>query len=80
MTDQEIYSVLSEVFQDVFLRDDIALTPDLTAKDVKGWDSFKQIEIVYTVEERFSIKLNAREIEALKSVGDLAAVIARKTA
>jgi acyl carrier protein len=81
MTDStKIYADLTEIFNDVFMVDDMKLTPELTAKDVKGWDSFKQIEIMVSVEERFNIKLSTREIDSLKNVGDLADVIARKTA
>jgi acyl carrier protein len=59
MTDQaKIYTDLTEIFNDVFMRDDMQLTPQLSAKDVAGWDSFKQIEIMVSVEERFGIKLN----------------------
>ena len=80
MTDTpQIYEALTEIFNDVFMKDDMRLTPDLSAKDVPGWDSFKQIEIMVSIEERFGIKLNTREIDALKNVGDLADVIARKT-
>jgi acyl carrier protein len=78
-TSQEaIYAALTEIFNDVFMRDDMQLTPPLSARDVPGWDSFKQIEIMVSVEERFNIKLNTREIDSLKCVGDLAEVISRK--
>jgi acyl carrier protein len=81
MTDTtKIYADLTEIFNDVFMVDDMKLTPELTAKDVKGWDSFKQIEIMVSVEERFNIKLSTREIDSLKNVGDLASVIEKKTA
>jgi acyl carrier protein len=81
MTDQAaIYTALTEIFNDVFMTDNMHLSPELSAKDVPGWDSFKQIEIMVSVEERFNIKLNTREIDALKSVGDLADTIARKRA
>jgi acyl carrier protein len=81
MSDQSaIYAALTEIFNDVFMTDDMKLTPALTAKDVIGWDSFKQIEIMVSVEERFGIKLNTREIDGLKSVGDLADVIEKKQA
>ena len=76
---KEIYAALTEIFNEVFMADDMNLTPELSAKDVPGWDSFKQIEIMVSVEERFNIKLNTREIDSLKNVGDLASVIARKT-
>jgi len=78
--DAKIYADLTEIFNDVFMVDDMKLTPSLSAKDVAGWDSFKQIEIMVSVEERFGIKLNTREIDSLKSVGDLARVIAKKKA
>ena len=79
MIDQaKIYADLTEIFNDVFMREDMALTPELSAKDVEGWDSFKQIEIMVSVEERFGIKLNTREIDGLKNVGDLVGVIEKK--
>lgn len=80
MNTAQIYERLTEIFHDVFMRDDIVLTPALTAKDVDGWDSFKQIEIIICVEERFALKMNTREIDGLKCVGDLASVIERKVA
>ena len=52
------------------MRNDMVLTPTLSARDVPGWDSFKQIEIMVSTEERFGIKLNTREIDGLKCVGD----------
>ncbi len=79
MTDQvRLYEQLTEIFNDVFLREDMKLTPELSARDVEGWDSFKQIEIMVSVEERFGIKLNTREIDGLRNVGDLADVVTRK--
>lgn len=73
----EIYRALSEIFDDVFQRE-VKLRPQLSAKDVAGWDSFKQIEIVMAVEERFAIRLTTRELDSLRSVGDLVRVVAVK--
>ena len=78
MNDAAFYPVLTEIFRDVFLRD-VALRPDLTARDVPGWDSFKQIEIIVALEERYRIKFHTRELDALHNVGDLARVLAQKT-
>jgi acyl carrier protein len=80
VTEAEIYRDLTAIFADVFLREDIRLTPALTAKDVKGWDSFKQIEIVMASEEKWGIKFNTRELDALRCVGDLAKMIEAKAA
>jgi acyl carrier protein len=79
MEEAAIYEKLGGVFADVFLRDDIALTPALSAKDVAGWDSFKQIEIVTTCEEIFGMQFSTRDLDAMQNVGDLVAVIKKKT-
>jgi len=76
----EVYSGLTEIFHDVFMRDDLVLTPELTAKQVQGWDSFKQIEIIMASEEKWGIKFNTRELDSLRCVGDLAKMVSTKTA
>jgi acyl carrier protein len=79
MSEAQIYAELGEIFRDVFLTDDIELRPELSAKDVPGWDSFKQIDIILAVEEKYRIKLNTRELDSLQNVGDLVRVITAKT-
>jgi acyl carrier protein len=78
-TEAKIYGDLTEIFHDVFMRDDIKLSPELTAKGVQGWDSFKQIEIIMACEEKWGIKFNTRELDALRCVGDLATMVGKKT-
>ena len=78
MTEAEIYASLTTILNDVFLREDIHLTPATTAADIPGWDSFKQIEILMACEEHLGVRLSTREIDALHSVGDLARVIGTK--
>lgn len=80
MAESDIYAALDEIFRDVFLREDLRLRPELSAKDVPGWDSFKQIDIILAVEEKYGIKFNTRELDSLNNVGDLVRVIAAKTA
>ena len=78
-TEADVYTGLTEIFHDVFMRDDLVLTPELTAKQVQGWDSFKQIEIIMASEEKWGIKFNTRELDALRCVGDLAKMVESKT-
>lgn len=79
MTEPEIHDALTTIFRDVFLRDDLVLSDGLTARDVPGWDSFKQIDIIIAVEGRFGIKFSTREMDGLASVGDLVRLIGAKT-
>ncbi len=74
---ERVLAGLTEIFRDVFERDDLVLEPTDTAADIEGWDSLKQVEIIIEAQERFGVKLNSREVDALANVGDLAAVIAR---
>jgi acyl carrier protein len=78
-SEPEIYRDLTEIFHDVFMRDDLVLKATLSAKDVQGWDSFKQIEIIMAIEERFGMKFTTRELDSLQNVGDLVRVVAAKT-
>ena len=77
-TEAGIYADLTVIFRDIFMRDDMELTPELTAKQVQGWDSFKQIEIIMACEEKWGIKFNTRELDALRCVGDLATMVGTK--
>jgi acyl carrier protein len=80
MQEAELYDELTEIFRQAFSRQDLTLKPGLTAKDVQGWDSFKTIEIIMAVESKYGVKFRARELEGLRSVGDIARTILTKTA
>jgi len=79
VTEAEIYKSMTEIFHEVFMRDDIVLSPELTAKDVTGWDSFKQVEIIISSEEQYGIKFTTKELDNLQSVGDLVSLVKQKT-
>ncbi len=78
MTDAEIYDALNDIFRDVLVDDTISLKPETTANDIEGWDSFSNIILIVAAEERFGVKLNSREIEGLKNVAGLVALIQQK--
>ncbi len=78
MTDEEIDGRLTEIFREVFGDDAMRLRPDLSADQVEGWDSVRMVTIIVAVEERFGIRLRSREVDGLKTVGDLAALIRAK--
>lgn len=76
---QQIYERLTTIFDDVFDTGDLVLTPDLTARDVDGWDSLAHIRLIVTIEKAFKIKFSASEIGRLENVGDLVALIQSRT-
>ena len=78
MSEAEIYVFLRQVFAQVFDRDDIELHPALAARDVVGWDSFRQVEINLALEEKFNIRIRTREMQDVANLGDLVALVTRK--
>lgn len=73
MTDDEILSRLTEIFQDIFDDEDIVLSDDTTASDIEEWDSLNQIKIILACEKAFDVRLNARDINTLENVGGMVA-------
>jgi acyl carrier protein len=75
MDETEIYARLKPIFEDVFDEDAIAITPQLSANDVDGWDSLTHIRLLLTIEKQFKVKFSTSEIGKLANVGDLVALI-----
>ena len=79
MDDEQVYARLSKIFEDVFDEDSIKVTPELSARDVDGWDSLTHIRLILTIEKAFKIKFSTSEIGKLEKVGDLVALIKART-
>jgi acyl carrier protein len=78
MQESEIYQRLTKIFHNVMDDDSIVLTPELTAADVKEWDSFNHINLIVAIEQAFKIKFQTAELESMKNVGHLVALIEKK--
>ncbi len=75
LNQEAVYEKLTEIFHDLFDDDSIVVTPELTARDVEGWDSLAHIRLIITIEKAFKVKFSTTEIAKLEKVGDLAALI-----
>jgi acyl carrier protein len=78
MTAPEIEAGLTEIFRETFADPGLVLAPEMSAKEIEGWDSLKMVIIILAVEERFGIELRTREMDALRCVGDFFSLIERK--
>jgi acyl carrier protein len=79
LTEAEAYHFLTRIFTKVFEREGIVLIPELSSRDVFGWDSFKQVELIIAIEESLSIRFKPNEVDDLQNVGDLARLVAIKS-
>ena len=66
-----IVEPLTDIFREVFDDDDIALSSEMTADDVDGWDSLSHVNLIVTIETRFNIKFSHKELLTFKNVGGL---------
>jgi acyl carrier protein len=79
LTTEQLQDTLTEIFQEVFADDTLVFRPDLTARDVDGWDSLTHIRLMVTVERKFKIKFTITEVGGLKDAGELMKLIQSKT-
>jgi len=75
----DIHQRLTSVFRDVFDDGSLTLRPDLTADEVENWDSLTHIDMITAVEHEFAIRFTTGDVSSMKNVGDLIALIQKKT-
>lgn len=73
-----VHTGLSEIFRETFTRETRPLTPEMTAGDVRGWDSLAHLKLIMTVEERFKIQFSNQELGQIQSIGVLLDLIRAK--
>lgn len=76
----DIYAKLTPIFRDVFDRDDVTPTAEMTSHDIEEWDSLSHIRLVVAIEEEFGIKFSVGDLNKLKNVGELVAIVQAKAA
>ena len=78
MERKEIVDKLTVIFITVFKDSNIVLCDEMTANDVDNWDSLTHMAMISEVEKSFSIKFKLKELNKLRKVGDLIAIVESK--
>lgn len=68
-----------EIVAELFELDPAAVDDALTPEDVELWDSMNHLRLVSAVEEEFRIKLSMQEIESIRSLAALRALIEQRS-
>lgn len=71
---------LEEIARFIIGDPDIALTPEMTADDVPGWDSLNHTLITLEISGRFGAMVEAPDLARLPSFGEVVAFVNRRTA
>jgi acyl carrier protein len=72
--------LLQEIFRDVLNDATLELTDGTTAAELPGWDSLAHINVLFAIEETFSVRFRTEEFARLESIGDLKRTLAAKGA
>ena len=74
----QIWAGLTRVFRDVFDDPRLTIVPTTSTHDVEGWDSLMHIQLLVAAEAAFGVRFNTGEVAALKNVGEMVDLIARR--
>jgi len=66
---------LTQVFRRVLHHPRLVLRDDLTAREVPGWDSLNHVTLMIEIEREFGLRISSGQMERLRSVADLKALI-----
>ena len=77
--DSPFAAKLTTIFRDVFDDESIVLRDDMTAADVEGWDSLTHINLIHAIEKSLKIRFTTAEVTNMKNIGELCALIQRKS-
>jgi acyl carrier protein len=67
----ELETRLRQILSDILDIDPEKISDDFSRDDESGWDSMAHLRLVTAVEQAFGIKLTMKEIEEIRSYGDL---------
>lgn len=80
MTHAEIKEKIQEFLRDLVDDEELVIEDETAAKDVDGWDSLAQLQLIAMLEDEFSIKFTLGEINGLKNVGEMCECILKHMA
>ena len=64
----------------LILRRDIPINAEVRRDQEPAWDSLKHVEIMFVIEDHFSVKFSAAEFAGLASIDQIAAAVESRVA
>jgi len=79
-TPEQFLAELHPIFQEVLDDPNLEITLESSARNTPNWDSLAHIDLIELIEQHFKVRFALGELQDLKNVGDLIAVLTAKTA
>jgi acyl carrier protein len=67
----QIVKETTEVAAKILKHNDFILSDDMTAGQIKGWDSLTHMEIIVALEKHFKTKISFSDLMIMNNMGDL---------
>ena len=71
---------LYQIVRRVIGEEDVALEEASNADTTAGWDSLKNMELIFAVESTYRVRFTVKEVVRLKNIGDLRRLLVAKGA
>lgn len=78
MEQNVIIGEITPILRKVFKNDELVLTSDITVSDIDNWDSLNNFFMVTEMEKHFNIRFTLRDLNNLKTIGDIVSKIQDK--
>jgi acyl carrier protein len=79
VNESDLREKLAGVFRSVFDDPSLTVRDETRASDVDGWDSLAHVDLIVAVEKAFGVRFTTKDVQGLACVGDLVALIARRS-
>jgi acyl carrier protein len=76
--DAQIFDRVRGIAADVLLVDTARLTTESSPENIESWDSVQHLNLVLALEESFGLQFAPEEMDKMKTLGQMAGVVAAK--
>ena len=72
------YSEFKEIIAKVFNIKAEEVNEDLSKDDIGSWDSLKQMDMIFSLEEKYSLQFEIEEIASMNSIKEIMRILSKK--
>lgn len=69
------FEQVRDVASDIFGVPANSITAESSPKTIESWDSMQHLSLVLAIEEKFALKLDPEEMEKMKNIGAVVALV-----
>ena len=75
LKENQILKKLNKIFRNIFNDKKLKIHYKTNSSQIEEWDSLNQIKLILACEKEYKVKLNIRDINNLKNVGQMVSLL-----